>query len=727
MYPKTNIFSKLFSTITLIVFLLLSISHKTMAFDNNQQYKEDTVKMSQLLEKAIAKCHHDFEGAIQDAHNALTIAQQYNDKPWMVKSYHRMGRIYESNNHLVEALFYFQNELALVDQVPNNLKIDIYFDLAKVYTKSANYSDSRNNYLKVIELCEASDNAKMKHLAYTGLGDLYSFLNDFEKAAEYNLMGIQLAVKNRNTKDECMGYSKLATLYQKADNTGLSHKYANMAYHLLEHVKDTQVIYLTHFAYAKSLNLLKKHTEALMYFEKAKGLAENYGDKANIAKANLCLAETYNMLNYRFKAEFHFNEAFKYLSFIESYDLAQLYYEYGIFNKKFEDKTDVSDKSLNMGLQKALNSNHKDLIQKLYFALFELNKKKGDKDVAYTYLQAAYAYRDSLSNDDNVRRIAQSQFEFDEQQASMKMGKVNREKMLIIAISILILLFSGLLGMYYFMRQQKVNNRVLALKNQEIEQQVHLLAESNDVLQQFAYITAHDLKEPLRSISSFVHIIQRKYVTALPAEANEYMNFVTGGVKRMENLLSALLEYSTVVADNRKVIQVTSLSEVTKEIIQNLHQSIADKNAIIRYPSVFPDILMSRVHITQIIQNLTANAIKFSETQPIVKIGFIIQEGNIVIYVKDNGIGIKEEYSDKIFKVFQRLDRSKRFEGTGIGLSICKSLVDKYSGKIWFESKKDEGTTFYISFPAMMFSNMPKVEDIDMETYNAETPLVALK
>jgi signal transduction histidine kinase len=726
---KNSILDTLNSVIksTLLIFLLIGSSNKAAAFEMKNQYHEDTILINQWLNNAIGKYHHDYEGALEDAQKALKLSQQYNDKQWIVKSYHRMGRIYESNNHLVEALFYYQTELSLVSQVPDKLKIDIYFDLAKIYTKSGNYIASKNNYLKVIELCERTENLKMKRLAYNGLGDLYTLMNDFDKAAEYNFKGIQLAEKSQDIKEECNGYRQLAVLFQKANNPESSYKYANMAYGLLPQVKDTQVILMTLFTYAKALNLRKKHTEALMYFERAKALVENYGDKDKIAKANLYLAETYNFMGYKYKAEFHFNEAFKYVMALDNYELAKLYYEYGVFNANFEEKSDLVNKSLNLGLQTALKGNHKDLIQKSYFILSELYKKKGNKDIAYTYLQAAYAYRDSLSMDENLRQTAETQFAFDEEQTDKKLEKINREKVLIIGVSIFMLLFLGILAMYYFVRQQKTNNYILAQKNQEIQQQVQLLAESNDVLQQFAYITAHDLKEPLRSISSFVNIIQRKYIKSLPPEAIEYMNFVTGGVKRMENLLSALLEYSTIVSDNTKVIQVTPLKEVVKEIIQNLHHSIDKKQAVIRYPSVLPDILMSRVHITQLLQNLVANALKFAETRPLVEIGFSQFNDTYAIYIKDNGIGIKEEYSDKIFKVFQRLDRSKHYEGTGIGLSICKSLVEKYGGKIWFESEENVGATFFIAFPENMFSEIPDFDKMHMLQYNSDIPITALK
>ena len=710
-----------------MVSFFLSDPFPIQAYDKPSIYQEDTTLISQLLVNAISKYHHDFDRALSDTHHALELSQKHNDKEWMVKSYHRMGRIYEANNRINEALFYYQNELGLVNEVNDKLKIDIYFDLAKIYSKSGSYVQSRINYLKVIELSEHIYNHKMKHLAFAGLGDLYSLVNDYEKAADYNLQSIQLAEKVGSVKDECIGYRQLAILYQKAGNAELSFKYANKAYNLLSEIKDTQIIVLTHFAYAHSLNLMKRHAGALMYFEKTMKLVEQYGDKTNIAKANLYLAETYNLMGYKLKAEYFFHETLKYTDFIETYDLAKYYYEHGIFHLQNLEKNEESLTYLELCLQTAIKNNYKDLIQKAHFSLSKYHEKVAQSDWAFIHLKAAYAYLDTLKKDENLKRIAEAQFKFDIGRAEKKVQSIEQEKIVIIAIAVVTLLLLCIVGMYFFMRTHKEKSDMMAQKNQEIQHQIQLLAESNEVLKQFAYISAHDLKEPLRSISSFVHIIQKRYVKGLPPEANEYMNFVTSGVKRMENLLSALLEYSTVVVENKKTIQVTPIQQVIKEIIQNLHHSIVQQKAIIRYPSVLPDILMSRVHLTQLIQNLVANAIKFSENQPIVEIGFLRQHQTIVLYVKDNGIGIREEYGEKVFKIFQRLDRSMRYEGTGIGLSICKSLVDKYGGKIWFDSKADQGTTFFMSFPDNIFSEIPDLADVTMVTYDSDVPIIALK
>ena len=127
-----------------------------------------------------------------------------------------------------------------------------------------------------------------------------------------------------------------------------------------------------------------------------------------------------------------------------------------------------------------------------------------------------------------------------------------------------------------------------------------------------------------------------------------------------------------------------------------------------------PMLWISRLHLTQLFQNLMSNSLKFSNKQPHIKVLGQVQSGNLLITVKDNGIGMKLEYSDKIFRLFQRLSRSPQYEGTGIGLAICKHIVDKYNGKIWFESVEGEGTTFFLSFPMKIVQNEVKTEGVDI-------------
>jgi light-regulated signal transduction histidine kinase (bacteriophytochrome) len=276
-----------------------------------------------------------------------------------------------------------------------------------------------------------------------------------------------------------------------------------------------------------------------------------------------------------------------------------------------------------------------------------------------------------------------------------------------IGVSVFIVLFLLLAFLAYFSRAKNEKNKMLLEKNQEIKGKNRQLEESNEILRQFAYASAHDLKEPLRSINSFVNILQKKYMKDVPVEAHEYMGFVTTGVRRMESLLNALLEFSSVLTDDNIASKKNDVPTILKDVFHHYENIINEKKAVIRYPSVFPKIFMSETHLKQILFNLVNNALKYSKEEAKIEIGFDNRMEELILFVKDEGIGMEKSYSDKIFKLFQRLDKTAHKESAGIGLTICKNIVDKYAGRLWFESVVNEGTTFYIAFPKSMISDMP--------------------
>jgi light-regulated signal transduction histidine kinase (bacteriophytochrome) len=184
----------------------------------------------------------------------------------------------------------------------------------------------------------------------------------------------------------------------------------------------------------------------------------------------------------------------------------------------------------------------------------------------------------------------------------------------------------------------------------------------------------------------------------LPEDATEYMDFIITGVKRLESLLLALLEYTTIVVENPEVVRSVKIPDILAQVRQNLDLSIQEKQALIHYSDDMPALRMHDYHLLQLFQSLMSNAIKFCDTQPIINIAHTFTDTDIVLSINDNGIGMKKEYSDKIFLLFQRLIKTPQYESAGIGLTICKNIVDKYEGRIWFDSIEGEGTTFFIAF-----------------------------
>lgn len=221
------------------------------------------------------------------------------------------------------------------------------------------------------------------------------------------------------------------------------------------------------------------------------------------------------------------------------------------------------------------------------------------------------------------------------------------------------------------------------------------LKESNKELEQFAYVASHDLREPLRTITSYVQLFENRYKGKLDAEADEFINFTVDGAKRMDRLITDLLTWSRVSRD-REVITI-DLSEIIELVLMNLRDSIQDSKASVSVGAL-PKVQSSALQMTQLFQNLIMNAIKFrGKDPPQIHISAIEQKAGWLFSVKDNGIGINKKYSEKIFVVFQRLHPRGEYDGTGIGLAICKKIVEQHGGRIWVESEEGKGSEFFFT------------------------------
>jgi PAS domain S-box-containing protein len=224
------------------------------------------------------------------------------------------------------------------------------------------------------------------------------------------------------------------------------------------------------------------------------------------------------------------------------------------------------------------------------------------------------------------------------------------------------------------------------------------LKRSNKDLEQFAYVASHDLQEPLRMVSSFTQLIERKYRDKLDEDANEYIWYVVDGAKRMQSLINDLLSYSRVTTKVKDFTKI-NLNETVDEAIFNLEIAIEENNAIVVVDSL-PPIYGDSSQMVQLFQNIIGNAIKYrSEKIPEIHISASEGDQEWIFKIEDNGIGIQPEYNERIFQIFQRLHGSHAYSGTGIGLAICKKIVELHGGSIWVNSKPGEGSIFYFTIP----------------------------
>ncbi|HEY9596584.1 MAG TPA: PAS domain S-box protein, partial [Cyanophyceae cyanobacterium] len=249
--------------------------------------------------------------------------------------------------------------------------------------------------------------------------------------------------------------------------------------------------------------------------------------------------------------------------------------------------------------------------------------------------------------------------------------------------------------------QLQQTNEQLAILNQEFQR-------SNQELEQFAYVASHDLQEPLRAITGYTQLLVNEYGDRFDETAQEYAAFVIDGAKRMQQLIQDLLAYSR-VGTRGKEFAPTDCNAVLQQALQNLQVAIADEQAIITADPL-PTVNADQNQLIQLLQNLIGNAIKFHREQsPQVHITAAQQDNYWLFQVRDNGIGIKPQYLERIFEVFKRLHTRREYPGTGIGLAICKKIITRHGGRIWAESNLGMGTTFYFTIPLSDYEKLSEL------------------
>jgi light-regulated signal transduction histidine kinase (bacteriophytochrome) len=226
------------------------------------------------------------------------------------------------------------------------------------------------------------------------------------------------------------------------------------------------------------------------------------------------------------------------------------------------------------------------------------------------------------------------------------------------------------------------------------------LRRSNEELQQFAYIASHDLQEPVRMVSNFTELLGRRYGDRLDDDGREFIRFAIDGARRMQRLIQDLLKYSRVGTHGQEPAPV-SAEVVLGGVLANLRMAIDESGAVIHHDPL-PEVMADESQIAQLLQNLIANAIKFhGPSTPQIHIAAELQGNHWQFVVGDNGIGIDPDQHERVFQIFQRLHSRDEYPGSGIGLAVCKRIVQRHGGQIWLESQPGAGSTFFFTLPAV--------------------------
>jgi signal transduction histidine kinase len=249
----------------------------------------------------------------------------------------------------------------------------------------------------------------------------------------------------------------------------------------------------------------------------------------------------------------------------------------------------------------------------------------------------------------------------------------------------------------------------VAERTHDLERQKQELARSNAELQQFAYVASHDLQEPLRMVTSYVQLLERRYRGQLDADADDFIAFAVDGAARMQQLIKGLLVYSR-VGTHAQPLQSTDCQVVLARALTDLQVAMDESDAVVTHDPL-PTVMADATQLGQLFQNLVGNAIKFRDNRcPEIHVGAERREDGYWLFsVRDNGIGVEPEYAERIFLIFQRLHTRDEYPGTGIGLAICKRIVERHGGRIWVASEPGQGATFYFTIPDQSVATHPTI------------------
>jgi signal transduction histidine kinase len=665
------------------------------------EYKKEeplSADIQQLIDKAMECRLKDKAAAAQSLQQARQTANTKNEPKAFFFIEKTAGYIFEDNNQLDSALIHYEKALAIANSLDNNyLKATIFNEIAIVNKRMGKYKIAKDYYQNSLAIAKQAKDLQLEEFGYHGLGTLYEVMGDYDKAIENYWSSIHLAEQQGSRSGVVNTMQNIAITYTKLKNHQTALETIEKAYKLSLEEKDTLLIGSVLFDYGKVLNAKELPDDALLKFTESLSFFQSANLKPLIARCYFYIADTYTSKGNYALAQSYFLQCADYKDFISVKSYTELNAKLGALYIK-QGRWHEAENAFLTSFKQADKYQLRDLKKESALSLSEIYAKLSDFSKAYQFGNIASILRDSLYNEAQSKGITELQFKYDTEKSEKEIQALKLRQTEYLLIFGAILLLSILAVSLYVIRLRGINNKSLHIKNRQIEEQNMLLLEKNAALEQFAYAAAHDLKEPLRNIGSFANLLQRRYKGQFDESAQEYMNFIVTGAKRMNDLLVGLLNFSALTnqkADNEEV----KLNEIIEVVKANLKTAMEDKDATIQVPLSLPSLPIHHLHLVQLFQNLISNALKFNEGKPIVVISAQDSEKETLITLSDNGIGMDKAYESKVFRLFHRLDKNKNYEGSGVGLSICKNIVEKYGGRIWYESEIGKGTTFFIAIP----------------------------
>lgn len=565
----------------------------------------------------------------------------------------------------LEVAFQYLHEAA--EQHDQKLQAEIHFRLCVFYNNNLNNFERSNEHgQEGISLARAINDVALEANCMRMLGVNYNYLGELIKSREAYGHGIRLLEEkgelNDDEKEILAGlYFNNVSLYKDfgIDETRLG--FIDKAFKLFTEIGNKQGIARTYISYANYYPGIRETKKAIEYYKQAAEIFEEIKDGRGLGNAQInigyqhCLRGNFEVgMEYLHKGthnlEMNPNRLFvanAYFYLATSLRLQKKYAEAIEYCKKVEQITDEINSRMNRMM--------------LYEEWAMILEEMGDAAAALKMYKQANSHKEKIIAFEKSSAISDVKLMFE-------------------------------------LEERKREADFLRKKNTEIEDYVRKLEISNFELRQFAHVASHDLKEPLRMVTLYMQLLEKKFDGRMDEDETQYLNYAKEGANRMYGLIQSLLTLTKINAETDK--KQVELDVVLNETLEYLRPQLLESKAQINKMKL-PKVSANYTHMVQVFQNLISNAVKYNRSKPpVIDINCMKTESAYYFTITDNGIGIPEKHREKVFDIFQRLHSRNEYSGTGIGLTICKKIIEQLNGRIWIESNPAGGSKFCFTIPA---------------------------